>query len=377
MKDSSSAAPSRGEGVRLLNVILSLTGGGTERQVAAVAAALARRGHDVHVASIYGGVNLQRLEGSGCTLHHLAASAKYDPRLLTRSISLVRRLRPDVVQTWLVHMDVIAGSAARLLRVPWVMAERSAALSYPPTPLNRVRVAAGRRADRLVANSPGGAEYWRANGVDPARIEIIPNWVSSTEIESADPLDDARVAGEDELVLYVGRLSPEKNLDALFDALPQVFSARPRAKCALLGEGPLLGRLEARAAGPGMDRRVVFAGFVPNVGSWLKRASVVVSVSPCEGHPNAVLEAMAAGVPVVVSDIPAHRSILDQDSASFVPADDARAIAGRIIGALEERPRALRRAARAQASVAALSLEAAVTRYEDVYRRVVAARGTR
>ncbi len=288
----------------------------------------------------------------------------------------MRRLRPDVVQTWLAHMDIVGGAAARLLRVPWVMAERSAALSYPPTLLYRVRVAAGRRADRIVANSPGGAEYWRANGVDPARIDIVSNFVSSTDIASADPLGDARLAGEDELVLHVGRLSPEKNLWTLLNALPEVFSARPRAKLVLCGDGPLGERLAAQVSAAGLDGRVVLAGFVPNVGSWLKRASAVVSVSPCEGHPNAVLEAMAAGVPVVVSDIPAHRSMLDPASAWFVPANDSRAIASGIVGTLEDRPAALLRAARARQGVASLSLEATATRYEDVYRRVVAARGT-
>jgi glycosyltransferase involved in cell wall biosynthesis len=361
--------------VRILNVILSLSGGGTERQVAALAADLVRRGHDVHVAYVHSGVNLKRFEGSGCRLHHLVTSIKYDPLVVARSASLMRRLRPDVVQTWLAHMDIVGGAAARLLRVPWVMAERSAALSYPPTLLHRVRVAAGRRADRIVANSPGGAEYWTANGVDLSRLEVIPNSVKLWEIESAGPLDDARIGAGDELVLHVGRLSPEKNLGMLFNALPEVFSARPRAKLVLCGDGPLGERLAAQVSAAGLGGRVVFAGFVPNVGSWLKRASAVVSVSPCEGHPNAVLEAMAAAVPVVVSDIPAHRSMLDDDSAWFV-ANGARAIASGIIGALDARPRALQRAARARERVAALSPEATVTRYEDVYRRVVAERGT-
>jgi glycosyltransferase involved in cell wall biosynthesis len=327
------------------------------------------------VAYVHGGVNLERFEGSGCRLHRLVTSIKYDPLVVARSASLVRRLRPDVVQTWLAHMDIVGGAAARLLRVPWVMAERSAALSYPPTLLHRVRVAAGRRADRIVANSQGGAEYWTASGVDPARVEVIPNSVPLTEFASAGPLDDARLSAGDELVLHVGRLSPEKNLGVLLAALPEVFSARPRAKLAICGDGPLGGRLAAQVSAAGMDQRVVFAGFVPNVGSWMKRACAVVSVSTCEGHPNAVLEAMAAGAPLVVSDIPAHRAVLDDDSAWFV-ANDARAIAGGIIGALDAPPRARQRAARARERVAALSLEATVTRYEDVYRRVVAARGT-
>jgi glycosyltransferase involved in cell wall biosynthesis len=115
-------------------------------------------------------------------------------------------------------MDVLGGVAARLLRVPWVISERSSALSYPPTLLNRFRAAVGDHADRIVSNSPGGTDYWAARGFDQSRIEIIPNFVPVTEIEAAADLDDPRLSDGDELVLCVGRLNVEKNLDAVVDA---------------------------------------------------------------------------------------------------------------------------------------------------------------
>src|SRR5207249_2896769 len=104
-----------------------------------------------------------------------------------------RRIRPDVIHTWLTQMDIVGGAVARVLRVPWVLSERSAASSYPPVLLNRLRVAAGRRADIVAANSPGGAEYWQAHGYPAARIEIVPNFVPTSELDAAPPLDDARV----------------------------------------------------------------------------------------------------------------------------------------------------------------------------------------
>jgi glycosyltransferase involved in cell wall biosynthesis len=229
----------------------------------------------------------------------------------------------------------------------------------------------------IVANSPGGAEYWEARGVPSSRIEVIPNFVPREEIESAPVLQDARVAAEDDLVLHVGRLSPDKNLPMLIAAMGDVCRDRPQAKLALCGEGPLLDTLVAQVRAARLGDRIVFAGFVPNVPSWLKRARAVIAVSECEGHPNAVLEAMAAGVPVVVSDIPAYRHILDDSSACFTPGNDSGRIAAAIEHTLEHRRAALERAARARTSVTSLTLRTTVTRYESVYQALIVGRTPR
>jgi glycosyltransferase involved in cell wall biosynthesis len=357
--------------VRILHLIWAMGGGGAERQLAGIAPELARRGHDVHVAMRRGGVYAERLAGSRCTLHYVTGSFKYDPLVVPRVVGLVWRIRPDVIHTWLTQMDIVGGMTSRLLRVPWVLSERSAAPSYPPALLNRLRVAAGRRADIVAANSPGGAEYWQAQGVPAARVEIVPNFVPVSEIDAAPPLDDARVAAEDELLLHVGRLAPEKNLSTLIAAMEIVCRERPRARLALCGEGPLRDTLAAQVRAAGLEERVVFAGFVQNVASWLKRSSATVAVSLGEGHPNAVLEAIAAGVPLVLSDIPAYRAVVDETSASFTPVDDVRAMAAAIVGTLREREAALERAVRARAAIASLSLDATVTHFEKVYARVL------
>jgi glycosyltransferase involved in cell wall biosynthesis len=363
--------PSSGERLKIVHMILGLGGGGAERQLALLAPALGRRGHDIHVAFVHDGVYAETLAEGGCALHRLSASRL---AVIPQAISMLRRLRPALVHTWLTHMDIIGGAAARLLRVPWVMSERSAALSYPPVLINRLRIVFARHSDRIIANSEGGAEYWKINGVGAAGVEIVPNFVPLTEIDAAAALDDARIAPQDELLVHVGRLSPEKNPHLLIDALGPLFRARPRARFAFCGDGALLPELSARVQAAGHGDRVVFTGFVPNVSSWLKRASALVAVSRCEGQPNAVLEAIAAGVPVIVSDIPAHRAIVDDDAGRIV-ASDAAAIAGAMMDTLEHPEAAARRAALARASLATLSLDRIAERYETIYRRVIAERG--
>ncbi|HEV2718820.1 MAG TPA: glycosyltransferase [Thermoanaerobaculia bacterium] len=357
--------------MRIVHLIWTITGGGAERQLAGLAPELARRGAEVHVAYVHQGLGPQLRRWDGCAVTQIAPAVKYDLTLLPRVLLFARRLRPDVIQTWLAHMDVIGGTAAALLRIPWVMSERSAAAAYPPAPLTSARVCLARRAEVIVANSQGGADYWRQHGIPSSRLEIVANFVPEINLGSVALLHDARVSAGDELIVHLGRLSAEKNLETLIAAMALLRCRRPQVKLVLCGDGTLRRPLEEAVRAAGLEERVVFAGFVADVGPWLKRADALVAVSRFEGHPNSVLEAIAHGVPLVLSDIPAYRAMLGDDAAVFVPLTNAEALAGAIAATLEARACAQQRAARARAAPAALSLEAMATRYEQVYRRVM------
>lgn len=360
--------------MRILHLIWGLGGGGAERQLAALAPELASRGHDVHVAYSHDGIHSRGI-ALHCALYPVRRGVRYDPRLALRVIALVRRLRPDLVHTWLEYMDVLGGLAAMLLRVPWVLGERYAGPGYAPTALNRARHTLGRRAQLVVANSSAGADYWRGRGLLYPHVEVVPNFVPTREIASAAPLEDSRLAADDELVLHVGRLVPQKNIAALIDAFQRVCALRPRARLALCGDGPLRKQLVARVLRAGLGDRVIFAGFVENVWSWMKRSKVMVALSLCEGHPNAVLEAMAAGAPLVLAEIPAYRALLDERTALFVTQRDPVAAARAITDVLDRPAAAAQRAAEARTRTFDLTLDATTSRYERLYAAVLAPRG--
>src|SRR5215216_4989655 len=98
--------------MRILYTIPTLGYGGAERQLSYLAAELAARGHEVHVASSRGGANLRRVKSAGAEWHHLGGVCHSDPVILYRLLRLIRRLRPDVVQTILTPMDILGGTAA-------------------------------------------------------------------------------------------------------------------------------------------------------------------------------------------------------------------------------------------------------------------------
>jgi glycosyltransferase involved in cell wall biosynthesis len=348
---------------QVLHCIWRMAGGGAERQLGYLVRGLARRGWAVHVAVVFPDVNDALLTASGCQVHRIGGRGRFDPAIALQLARLVHRLRPIVAQTWLAPMDVLGGAVATALGVPWIISERSSAESYPPSLLHRVRARLGRRASAWIANSDAGAAYWRGMGADPARVHVVSNGVPLDAIDAA-PAAPRAETGE-ALVAYVGRLSPEKNLPLLLDALAVLMRRRP-ARAVLCGDGRLRAVIQSRASALGIADRVLLPGFVPDVWSRLKSSDVMVALSAFEGHPNAVLEAMACGVPLVVSDIAAHRALLDETSARFV-GESADVIAAAIESAIVA-GRSAERTRRARARVAELSIDLAVRRHEEIYR---------
>ncbi len=355
--------------LRVLHLIPSLGGGGAERQITYLARGLAEIGVDVHVGFLREGSNFDRLAASGATMHRIASRGNYDALLVARVMRLIRNVKPQLVQTWLTQMDVLGGAAATLTRTPWLLSERSSPPAYPRPLKHRVRERIGAFAHGIVANSPPGLDVWtRARG---AKF-IVPNAIAFDEIAAA-ACDESLAPPDAQVVLFAGRLDREKNIPTLIAALAQVTEAR-NAVAILCGEGPQESETRALIAG---RERIRMHGFTPRLWNLMKRADALVAVSIFEGNPNVVIEAAAAGLPAVVSDIPAHRAFLGDDATLFVPPGDSNAIAGAILRTLDDRAAALARAANARRAVERWSIEHAAAEYARVYRQILGQEGIR
>src|SRR5256885_5126301 len=105
----------------ILHLIPTLGGGGAERQLTYLAAALQRLGAKVHVGYLHEGPNLDRLLSDQVATHCLGPIGNYDIRLIRRISGLIRRVRPDLIQTWLTQMDILGGGAALCHGTPFVL----------------------------------------------------------------------------------------------------------------------------------------------------------------------------------------------------------------------------------------------------------------
>jgi glycosyltransferase involved in cell wall biosynthesis len=357
---------------RILHLISHFGGGGTERQASYLIPELAAQGWDVHVGYLRGGPNLERLERASIPLLQIQASGNHDPRLLFRLVSLIRHLRPALVQTWLPQMDILGSLAAQWNRISWILSERSSTLSQGLHPRMRIRAALARQAKAIIANSPEGADYWKARTGRRVERFIIPNSLPLDEIRKAPPLSRTmlKVSENAKVILHVGRLVDYKNLVPLMHAL-QILFRESDAVTVLCGEGPMRPALEKLARAFSLQDRIRFTGYVTDVWSWMKASDLVVSTSLFEGQPNSILEALACGRPLVVSDIPGHRHFLDERLARFVPTDDPQAIAHVLKETLSDPVWCTTQSSLAEQYVECLSIQRMAESYGAAYRRLL------
>jgi glycosyltransferase involved in cell wall biosynthesis len=184
-------------------------------------------------------------------------------------------------------------------------------------------------------------------------------------VTEADRIDPGR-----KVVLFVGRMGVEKNIETLVAAFQRLLARRDDVDVVLCGQGNRLELVRSTLRQGPAAGRVHILGFTTDVWAWMKRADVLVNPSHFEGHPNAVLEAAALGTPLVLSDIPSHRVIFPDTAARFVPTMDVNAWVAQITATLDD-PTAAQRASQAREIVSQYTPDVMADAYEQVYRDVL------
>jgi glycosyltransferase involved in cell wall biosynthesis len=337
---------------------------------------LTKLGWDIHIAlgrEVPGSeINEGRITDAGGTIHRLPAAGSRDPRTIWRLKRLIDKLDPDIVQTWLPMMDVMGGIAALMARKPWIMGERNADRMTVETPEMRLRRWLARWSTSVVANSSSGIELWRGLGRDRIRHRVVRNALPLDElqrVEEAD-IDSALIPPDTKLVLYAGRFEPQKNIENLLEALSIVVEQR-NAMALLFGRGPQDEMIRRFITQHDLNERIVVMGFVDDLWGWIKTSDVFVSVSHFEGMPNTVMETMALGCPIVVSDTPPHREICDESEAILVNRLDPSEIADGIVQCLDHPEESIARETRALDRARTWSIEDASTSLDALYREIV------
>lgn len=349
--------------LRILHLIPSLGPGGAERQLSLLAPAFAKRGFDCAVVFGDEGPNLSTLKNSGVMLHELPSRGTHDARRFFDILSFARNWQPDIIQTWLTQMDILGSAVAHILKTPHILSERSSRQAYPPNWKNNVRCFAGRHANGIVANSKSGAEYWRKLDV-ACHVEVIPNALTPHTTDTIP--NDELPPGP--FVMFAGRLSYEKNLPNLITGIALALETQRNLHALLFGEGPLQDDVERMIAATPHADRIHLCGFADSLGAWMNHASATVAVSDFEGHPNVVIEAAAAGCPLILSDISAHREIFTHAEAKFVNGHDPVDIGQGILAVINKDIDTEKMAARAQQLVNACQVETQIDKYLEFYK---------
>lgn len=320
---------------RVLFVLGTGSPGGVERHVASLARSLApSRWKPSAVALFSDGPLLDELRLSGVEALSLAADRGRPPRgwspmLAARLRGAIRRMRPDVVHSHEMHGAL--GLAMRSLPgLPWIHTEHCS-FDRGPSP-GRARLlwkAFGGRVDDLLAVSSDTADgLARGAGLDRRLVAVVPNAVALPPWPGIrDPAARAATRAElgfgadDELVGCVGRLVPQKGWDEFLDAAEALAAIRPAARFAVVGDGPERASIEARIAAGPLAGRARIAGAHPDGARAIAAFDLFLMTSRHEESPTTLLEAFAAGTPVVAFPCPGGMAEIAAAWAEFASAD--------------------------------------------------------
>ena len=334
---------------------------------------------------------VRRLSRSDVRVVELHKPPGQTARILPRMFRTLRRLRPAIVHTRNVATleTQLAAWAARVpIRVHgehgWDMGDLDGS---NVTMLRLRRLMRPFVHHQIALSAPTHRYLVERVGVPESRVTNICNGVDVARFRPPDHPGRARtalpgcpLAPEDFVVGAVGRLAAVKNLPLLIDAFARVAGRNAafarRARLALVGDGPELAAVQAALRTRGLDERCWLPGARHDVPACLQAFDLLCLPSLAEGISNAILEAMAAGLPVVATDVGGNRELVAHgETGRLVASGDATALADAIEAYFADPAllRAQAQAARTRA-VTQFSLDVMVERYHAVYARLLAGR---
>jgi len=363
----------------VIDSIDSWEAGGTEQQIAKLIGALDRSYFDPELYFLRPSLHLKP-DDFPCPVHVVGSRTEikwYRLETFRRLIGLFRERRPHIVQTFFRDATYYGILAAKIARVPvTVVSVRNAGYwrkyrdRLPLMIINRL------------------ATYWQCNSrsvgvaleledhIRAERIEVLPNAIDLSRFAPVTPGE--RLAARQRLGLpadvpvfvCVANLRPVKDLSTLIEAAGLVRRELPTAQFLLVGQGPLRQALESQVARLNLMDSVWFPGAVADVSPYLAAADIGLLTSRSEASSNSVLEYMAMGLPVVASDIPGNRDLVNE---VFFSAGDAEDLAAKIPSLWNDPGRRARLGEENHRRASEYSLEAFARRAQSYYGKVLAA----
>jgi glycosyltransferase involved in cell wall biosynthesis len=304
---------------------------GSELHLLTLLPALRSRGIDARVLGLdVAGTDAPRfyreLEAVGVPAEHVRCTHDLNPRMAADVVRAVRRTKPDLLHTHLVHGDIYGSIAASVTRVPLVSSRHNDD-RYLLGPFRHVDRMFARRARRIIAISDAVRDFLALAGLPRDKLLTIHYGLDDLpEARSEQTPAELGIAPDAPVVLAVGRLIEQKDHATLLQAFARTRTEHPDAVLAILGSGPLEQETRALVGSLGLDDAVVLPGRLA-VRDWLERASVFVHTSRWEGFGIVLLEAMLAGLPIVATRVSAVPEIVaDGETGILVAPGDVAAV---------------------------------------------------
>ncbi len=369
--------PSREPPIPIAFGITDLDVGGAERALVEIVTRLDRSVWTPSVVCLAGpGELVARLESADVPVRCLGARSVRDLGVVGRMTSVLREWKPALLQTFLFHANVVGRVAGRRAGVGKIVsgvrvADRRGAWRHWID-----RWTAG-WADHHVCVSEAVARFTRERlGIPDDVVSVVPNGVDFERFASAAPFNFASIGlpTDARVVLFVGRLAPQKRPLLAIDTFEAVAAEHPASHLVVVGDGPLRNAVAARVRASAVHDRVHLLGRRDAIPALMRASSLLLLPSAFEGMPNVLLEAMAAGLPAVAADVEGVAEVaVNGESAMVVPRDDHAGLARAVGDLLSDRDLAERLAKNAQHICEKhFTWPSAASRYAEIYSRLLA-----
>lgn len=323
---------------RICFVIPSLAVGGTERQLLALVKGLARNHEVTILCTREAGALAKYARRNGAEVVVLGSGSPWLPPLFFQLEARFRHHRPDVVHSFMFGFDYWVNRAARKTGVPVVVSSRRELAVWQRHRHRWLQRRANALVDAIVCNSNAIREFVRAHEhLDPAQLHVIHNGIEPgafrPDMPRADLYPRYGIPAGRRVVGMVANFSPVKDHPLFLRMAALLAASHPETHFLMAGSGPLRKQAEALAEELGLAGRITRVASVSAMRDLLTLMEVSVLTSRVEGFPNAVMESMAAGVPVVAAAVGGIPELVGEDTRGVLvhtrsPEDFAAAVAG-------------------------------------------------
>lgn len=366
----------------VVRVISDLPVGGVERKIVDLLPRL-QKWFDVRVCCIREKGELAReLEKVGIPVDLCYFTGRLSPTSLMRMARYLKSVKAAIVHTHMYRSNVSGIVAAKLAGVPVTIASVHTLNEWDSWRQRKMDAFTARFRDATVAVSEEVLRYYvEATGVNPERCHVIYNGVDVDEFSSpsrsaSQIRADLGIGEKNRVVGKIARLHPVKDHETFLKAAAEVLREVPDTVFLVVGKGPLLGELRRLADRLGIAGRVVFTGNRSDIPDILSILDVSVICSKKEGFNNVVLESMAAGVPMVATNVGGNREVVvDGETGFLVPPGDSAGVAQAVVRILQSDSLASRMSAAARERARLFDINEMAEKVADLYNYLLKKKG--
>ncbi|MBC8235804.1 glycosyltransferase [bacterium] len=367
--------------INILQIINSIEHGGTEIQLLYLLRNINRQKYNVMVCALGSGTLEKDFRETNVPVKVIKSNFHYDITLIFRLVRFMQHHKIDIVHTYLSLADIFGRFAAKIAGVPIIISGcRSANTQQKKISMYLMRIA-NKFTDIVISNSNAGKEFViNTQKLKANKISVVYNGIDFEKYSKTINIDAKKreigIESNNFVVGTVARLDPLKGVNYFLEAASKVAQSIPNIVFIVVGEGPQRLKLEELSRRLGIVSKTIFTGYRKDVAELAQIFDVSVLSSVVEGMPNAIIESMALGKPVVASNVGGVPEIVKNgQNGILVPPGDVESLANAIIRLLLDKRLAYHLSQEAKQYVEkCYPIDLMVKKVENVYDALIASK---